>query len=325
MRILIDGYIDHNLGDDLMLMLAANELEEHELYTVSDKLNIENVSLTDKRSGFDCYLKVIGSGFFLHNKSGIPYRIREIWQECRYAEKRAVIGCSVNQFESRTEEILMKFHLSRYGLATVRDEYSQNFMKKLENKVCCKKYPDMVFSIPDNMIPDVKSEGLLGISVHNSVSPYELAKTADGYINKTGKGVMLLCFNTGMENDEAVAQTVLSEAENKSAIIIVRYTTVSEMLGNMKRCGCILGIRLHSIVLAARMGIPFVPVAYEYKTKGVMSDIGYTEKIFDTQFKSKEALDRILKAKPYNLSRDVTELAKHHILSFKEYLENDII
>lgn len=322
MKILLDGYIDHNLGDDLMIKLAANELKEHELYTVSDKLNLENVSLTDKRSGFDCYLKVIGSGFFLHNKLGIPYRIRDIWQECRYAKKRAVIGCSINRYSSRTEEMLMKFHLARYGLVTVRDEYSQVFMEKLKPKVCCRRYTDMVFSLSDSMIPDIESEGLLGISVHNSVSPNELAKTADSYINKTGKGVLILCFNMGSENDEAVAQTVFSNAENKSKITIVKYTSVGNMLSNMKRCGCIFGIRLHSIVLAARMGIPFVPVAYEYKTKGVLSDVGYTEKILDANFKSDEAIKRILNIKPYTLNRDVITSAKQHILSFKEYLED---
>ena len=32
LRILLDGYIDGNFGDDLMLYLAANGLKEHKLY-----------------------------------------------------------------------------------------------------------------------------------------------------------------------------------------------------------------------------------------------------------------------------------------------------
>ena len=37
MKILLDGYIDSNLGDDLMLALAARGLADNELYTTSEK------------------------------------------------------------------------------------------------------------------------------------------------------------------------------------------------------------------------------------------------------------------------------------------------
>lgn len=321
MRILLDGYIDSNLGDDLMMLLASRELKEHELYTVSDKLNIENVSYTDKKSGFDCYLKVIGSGFLLHNIRGIPYRVREIRDESRYAKKRAVIGCSIDRPANKMAKMLISRQLSRYGLITVRDDFSYSFVKKNAPEVSCEKYPDMVFSLPDDIIPDVKSEGLLGISVHNSVSPYELAKTADKYIESTGKGVLLLCFNTGSENDEAAARAVFDMSENKSEISIVRYTTINNMLSNMKRCGCVFGVRLHSIVLSARMGVPFVPLAYSRKTSDVFSEIGYSGKILNTDFNSDEAAECIFTAKPYMLSDDTIRAARQHILKFKEYLE----
>lgn len=322
MRILLDGYIDHNLGDDLMLFLAADELSDHELYTLSDKLNIANVSLTDKKSGFDCYLKIIGSGFLLHNSISIPYRIREMRAERRYAEKRAVIGCSVSSFPNKIAEVVIRRQLSQYDLVTVRDKFSYLYMEKKVGKVQCEKYPDMVFSLPEEMIPDVNSEGLLGISAHNSVSLQEIAKTADSYIERTGNGVLLLCFNMGRENDEAAAKAVFDMSGNKDKLEIVRYTEISDMLRNMKRCACILGIRFHSIVLAARIGIPFVPVAYSRKTLDTLQEIGYSGKILDTDFNSNEAIERILEAKPYAISSDIISSAKQHILRFKEYLEN---
>ena len=40
LRILLDGYIDGNFGDDLMLYLAADGLKEHRLYITSPKLDI---------------------------------------------------------------------------------------------------------------------------------------------------------------------------------------------------------------------------------------------------------------------------------------------
>ena len=43
LRILLDGYIDGNFGDDLMLYLAANGLKEHKLYITSPKLDIADI------------------------------------------------------------------------------------------------------------------------------------------------------------------------------------------------------------------------------------------------------------------------------------------
>lgn len=51
LRILLDGYIDGNFGDDLMLYLVADGLKEHKLYIPSSKLDI--AEYTEKRSGFD--------------------------------------------------------------------------------------------------------------------------------------------------------------------------------------------------------------------------------------------------------------------------------
>ena len=61
LRILLDGYIDGNFGDDLMLYLAADGLKEHKLYITSPKLDI--AEYTEEKSGFDCSLKR-GLGIF---------------------------------------------------------------------------------------------------------------------------------------------------------------------------------------------------------------------------------------------------------------------
>ena len=51
LRILLDGYIDGNFGDDLMLYLAANGLKEPKLYITSPKLDI--AEYTEEKIGFD--------------------------------------------------------------------------------------------------------------------------------------------------------------------------------------------------------------------------------------------------------------------------------
>lgn len=316
MKILLDGYLDNNLGDDLMLALAAQGLKEHELFIKSDKF--ENIAYTDKNSGFDWYLKVIGSGFQIYNNSGILYRLREMHAEKRYAQKRAVINCNISPFINKTAERVIKHQLKGYDFVTVRDGVSEEYVKNSE------KYPDIVFSLPDSMIPDVACENLLGIAVHNSADSNVLAQAADKYIEETGNKVLLLCFDGGKENDAKSAKLVYEQSKNKGKIEIIEYTSISEMLSNMKRCSVILGIRTHSIILSARMGIPFVPVAYSDKLTHILKDIGYSDAIYTPDTSADVLIRAISNAKPFEIDKSIITSAQNHILKFNEYIKQQV-
>ena len=122
LRILLDGYIDGNFGDDLMLYLAADGLKEHKLYITSPKLDI--AEYTEEKIGFDCYLKVTGSGFLIHNNKGIAYRMRDMYREKRYSKNRAVINCNISGFVNRIAEKVIQKQISDYDFVTVRDSSS---------------------------------------------------------------------------------------------------------------------------------------------------------------------------------------------------------
>ena len=313
MRILLDGYLDNNLGDDLMITLAAQGLKEHKLFIKSDKF--KNIEYTDKTRGFDCYLKVIGSGFLIYNNKGILYRLREMHAEKKYAPKRAVINCNISSFKNKTAERVIRHQLKSYDFITVRDSVSHDYIKNSEN------YPDLVFSLPDSMIPDTTCENLLGIAVHNSADCKVLSQVADEYIEKTGNKVLLLCFDSGKENDAKMAKMVHEKSEYKDKIEIIEYTTISDMLSNMKRCSVILGIRMHSVILSARMGIPFVPVAYSDKLTHILADINYNDAIYTPDTDAKTLLQAISDVKLFDLDKSIITLAQNHILKFKEYIK----
>ena len=189
LRILLDGYIDGNFGDDLMLYLAANGLKEHKLYITSPKLDI--AEYTEEKIGFDRYLKVTGSGFLIHNNKGIAYRMRDMYREKRYSKNRAVINCNISGFVNRVAEKVIQKQISGYDFVTVRDRYSYKYITKNIPNVKCEKYPDMVLSLSDKMIPNVHSENALGISVHKSADINLLAEIADRFINETGRNVLI--------------------------------------------------------------------------------------------------------------------------------------
>ena len=308
MKILLDGYFDRNLGDDLMMKLCADGLKGNEIYS------------KPQGTKADCYLKVIGSGFLLHNNLGILYRMREMYREKQYAGIRAVLGCSLDKFPNSCAERLIRRQLAGYDFITVRDAFSYEYIKNNVPNVQCRLYPDMVFSLPEDMIQYAENEGALGISVHSSVSPVLLSEIADRYAEITRRKVLLLCFDTGRENDVYTAQAVFSGMKNKGKAEIIKYTAAGDMLRNMKRCGVILGIRFHSIVLSARMSMPFVPVAYSDKTRRMLDSIKYKGTVYGTDFNCDEVLQSVLSPEPYELDGSIIKSARGHVEAFKEFI-----
>ena len=323
MKILIDGYFDRNLGDDLMLTLAARGLEGHELYVPSRKINIDNVQYTQAKSGFDVYLKVTGSGFLICNTLGAAYRLRDVYREKKYAPKNAVISCNIGPFANRIGEAAIKRHLKLFDFVTVRDEWSLEYMNKHFPKKNTRCYPDMVFSLPEEMIPDVRRENMLGIAVRGTADCESLARIADSYIAEAGGEVTVMCFDSGAENDFHAAQRVRGMSSEKDKIKIVQYETISDMLCAMKRCSVILSERLHASVLAARMGIPFVPVSYSKKTVCALSKAGFAGEMYRSGNLSESGVTgSLLNPQEFKLNPDVVSGAAEHIGKFKEYLES---
>lgn len=322
MRILIDGYFDHNLGDDLMLTLAANGLKEHELYVPSKEIRLENAAYSSAKNGFDAYLKITGDGFRLHNTRGVFYRMRDISREKNYAPYRAVLGCSISEPINDISAAVIKRHLAVFDCITVRDDYSLDYIKENLPEKNADCYPDMVFSLPDSAVPDTACEGYLGIAVHNSVCCETVAAIADKHTEETGRKTLLLCFDTGREGDAFAAERAAAASKYKDMIEIIRYENISDMLSHMKCCSCIVGARLHSIILAARMGIPFVPLIYSEKTSRVLGGIGYKGKAYRAaDADASEIAAAALEAKPFELNPGITELSKKHIEKFRQYIE----
>ncbi len=321
MKIFLDGYFDKNLGDDLMMTLAARSLTEHELYSPVGATEIENVRQTDEKKGFDWILRVIGSGFLIRNNSDVLYRVREILRDTRRARRRAVIGCNIDSFPNALIERVIGEDIKRYDYISVRDSFSQLYIQKNILHTRCERYPDMVFSLPDGMLPSVRRENILGISVREGMDCLGAARAADAYSDAVGADVLLMCFDTGGENDEAAANIIYSLSKRKKKFDIVKYDNISNMLKNLGRCSVILGVRLHACVLAARMNIPFVPAVYSEKTRRALSYAGYAGEYADaSSLDSARILRKLIDAPPPDFSYDVFTAAKGHIEGFKKYI-----
>ena len=200
----------------------------------------------------------------------------------------ALINCNIDEPHDIFSKAAVCREMKLYSYISVRDRDSFAQVEKLKvpGRVTC--YPDMLFSLPDEWLFSLTDEKCLGLSVYRSLfadnlACYKaLAALADWYIETTQKKVLLFALDVETENDLAAAHTVRSLCRHSHAVeIIAHVDNGSHIIKNMARCQTVVGIRFHSIVLAMRMGIPVLPIAYAGKTIHMLRDMGYTEKILE--------------------------------------------
>lgn len=324
MKILLDGYLDRNLGDDLMLELAAKSLPEHDIYMKKNRfLPINALELSDK-TDIDVKLSITGSGFLLRDYESVIYRAKDIISD-NFKYKRAVLSCNISEFPNKAAEYLILKQLSRLDFITVRDTYSYEYIKKKLPDLKCECYPDIVFSLPEGSVAERENEGALGISAYNRFgvtaveNDREFAKTADEYIEKTGNKVLIFALDTGLENDLKTARSIRSMMKNQEHTEIIEH---KDMLANIKRCEKLIGIRFHSIVIAICAGVPVIPIAYSDKTRHMLRDLKFSEEIFNLENIDFNALlDKTLSPlDAFELDKSVISNASMHIKRFKEVM-----
>ncbi len=321
MKILLDGYTDANLGDDLMLCLAADGLRGHKIY-MKNPPSLPIAAREARGIKPDLKLTVIGSGFLVYNYKTTFLRIKEMLEDSG-KHKRAVISCNISDFPNRLAERVIKKQLSRFDFITVRDKYSYDYIKTNLPDVSCECYPDIVFSLPEGAIADKPCENALGISVCASLCGGEtdsgFAKLADEYIEKTGNKALLFALNIGNENDVKIAETIKGMMKRGENAEILKYDA---FLSNIKRCSALVGVRFHSVVIALRAGVPVIPVAYSKKTNHMLEDLGFDGEVFGPDnVNFREISDLALSGlKPFKLDAEVPKSASMHVRRLAETL-----
>ena len=301
MNIMVNAYVDNNLGDDLMIKLLAKRFPDYNFYLYSNlsivKNTFENIKnvfirpISDRKSDInmvDAYITIGGSVFQIHTMRHMISRIIKIYNLKKIKKKRikiATIGANFGPYSSKIGIKLIEWELRVSDLITVRDEYSEKLLKTFKNIKNYHLADDIVFNM-DSICSD-KKDGL-GISVYRSIKGNEtnfenykaISQIADKYIIKTGKKVRLFAFDSENENDVVAAHYILNFAEEKDKIEIIPYIGDETLfLSEFKKSERMIAIRFHSAILADSFKIPFLPIVYSNKMKNLISDRGFDGKM----------------------------------------------
>lgn len=112
----------------------------------------------------------------------------------------------------------------------------------------------------------------------------EMAKIIDYLIETRGATVSLLPFQAytpsyiaqhrPADNDEEAIAAVLEHSDYSQQIVVHKaFASVEQAIDTLQTFDLVIGTRLHSLILAAGLGIPLLAAAYDRKVSGFMTEI----------------------------------------------------
>ena len=281
----LTGYFDRNFGDDMMMKLVARSLPEITflLNETPDTPLLSEPNVVQKDRETCCRfpkLVVTGSGFMINTKAAILTEL--IWFLKGHHPGDYCLGCNMEPLDNPIKRFLIRQKLNKFKLITCRDQAAYRWLLQNTRKPEIHCLPDILFSLPDEWLPEAKASDQLGISMMHRAEDREdcayyraMAEAADEWVKKTGKGVILMAFNTGKEDDLFACRAVQKQMRFSDRAEIIAHTDGTQILEAFARCEKIIGARFHSMVLALRMGIPCFPVIYREKMRNLCRDLKY--------------------------------------------------
>ncbi len=306
-KIILSGYYGFdNAGDEAILksiisgltqtipnieivVLSANPKKTRETYKV-EAINRMNPFMVLKHM-LKASLFISGGGSLLQDITGklsIPYYLLLIKIAHIFKVKTVFFSQGVGPVASDFYKSLISKVVSKMNLVMVRDKQSKKFLNDLsiENVEECSDPVFFLQPAPDNNIKNIliKEEipfnekgPWIGVAIRDWSNKDKIIKEVaiglDKLIATHDAQVILLPFHK--EVDFEIQKEVISKMEaNRQTYIIKNQYNANELLGICKKLDLMIGMRLHSLIFAARQRVPFVGISYDVKIDSFLEQFG---------------------------------------------------
>lgn len=286
--LLVGNYGCGNLGDDMLMMSARQQLEKLGLdYVVACPGQIED-SVPIMPAGVRSFLKfgwlkffrelkkcevvVFGGGGLLSPEERMSLLIwgQIIVMAKLYGKKVVMIGQSFSAIDNVIDWLLKKV-----DYVSVRDSYSLKLLSE-----CYNGRLSMVNDLAWYLGADVDSEKRNSICLN--LRPYKLVderalKMLVGDIIESVENVIefeeIVLLPFGVE-DVDFMQKILSIGVKKKYKIVVAEASIGSVLEELRSCKFVIAERLHACISAVKMECSLVSLSYSSKVFAMMNDVG---------------------------------------------------
>ncbi|WP_440947237.1 polysaccharide pyruvyl transferase family protein [Methanosarcina sp. T3] len=213
---------------------------------------------------------------------------------------------SMGPFTNRYRNKVRKYILKKAKLITVREEISAKYLKK---QLGLDSYVTIDSALQNNISEDhlqntreilevmqiIKNKNVIGLTItdlkwhplykdnkefHEQIKK-SIFETIEYLINK-GYFVLLIPQLFGEQNDINLLNTFKKIDEKNISILPENLDSYAQQI-IISKLYCVIGMRYHSNIFAAKGNVPFISIYYEHKMKGFMQNLGLDNLMIDVK------------------------------------------
>lgn len=280
------------ISKDKIIILSNEPEKTKSLYKVHSIYRLDIFRILTRLRKADVFIS--GGGGLLQDVSGkgfsVLYYLALIVIARYFNTKTVVYGQGIGPIKKTINKNLIRLVLKNVDLIIVRDEKSKIFLEKLsilKKKIVVnadsaflikkrelsenikKKYGLEVNSIgfpfPDNPLIGIVIRNCNAIKLDYDKKIMQFAEIADHLIEKYNFDVVFIPFQ--IKKDILLIKDIVSKMKYSNAKIIEEELAPDEMLSLISKLTILLGMRLHSIIFATIVNVPFIAIDYDPKVK----------------------------------------------------------
>lgn len=301
MRLLLSGYYGFgNLGDEALLEVIVSRLRTRHPYAEIDVLSAKpevtahelRVDATPRwdtkavRSAIERADVVLsGGGGLLQNATSLRsliYYTGIIRAAVRAGRTTMIFAQSIGPLDFWGRTVVRETCKGIAG-ATVRDDKSKALLSSLLPDVRVERTADpaFLFEAPEEAV-DLSAEGLgpqsdpfAIVSVRKANGMKERIESVARAVDRLSEqhGLRVAFLPLGGASDAEVSTMVIRKC--RTAAVLLPEASLARAANIIRGARVLVGMRLHSLILAARQGVPFLAIPYDPKVSAFCSDLAY--------------------------------------------------
>jgi len=315
-----------------LLWLAANFIELRfdlkllALFNIKTKLD---ELILDYKSAD---LIIFADGGYLRAKKGLTQSLNLLMNlfifhfAKQFRAKKIVGPISFGPFYSNWQEKLTAAVLDNLDLVATREKYSYQHLKKYNINNLISAYDYGILASANKNKKTKNKKLILAYTIRNWLEGENQKKFETAFVgaiakfaNETGSKVLPIVHTDApmYGEDDSSLTTKIAWKLSKYKVKVMNMGKTADLktiTNKLSKADLLLGMRMHSNILAAVNNIPFVAISYEYKTEGIASDLGMRKFCIKCNLVTKDKLYKLLieaKNKRFDLRRNLNTLIKY--------------